>query len=103
MFADVGSEHGAHTEFLSGEVAREAADVERGDCGTDCVRAIFQRAVGLREEARDETRERVARTGGAESGVACRVDEHATVGCGDVWARAFENKDNVIGYGKLTR
>ena len=47
MFADVGGEHGAHSEFVRGEVAGEAADVERCDRGGDRIGAIFERCPQL--------------------------------------------------------
>ena len=54
VFADVGGEHGAHAEFVSSEVACEAADVEGGNGGRDGIGAILQSGVGLRQEAGDQ-------------------------------------------------
>src|SRR4029079_9494374 len=100
---DVRRDHCAHTEVFCGEIACETADVKGGDGSIDCIRTIFERAVGLREEAGDEPCQRVAGAGSAEPDVAGRVDEHTAVRRGYEWARAFENEYDVIGYGKLAR
>src|SRR6185369_9991963 len=103
VFANVGGEHRAHAELFGGEVARDTADVKCGDDGRDCIPAIFERAVRLRKKAGDKAGESVACAGGAESGVACRVDEHAPVRCGNEWARAFEDQYHVMSSRKRTR
>ena len=79
VFADVGGKHRPHAEFSRSEITSKTADIECRNRGGDWISAIFESRVGLREKAGDETRQRVACAGSAESSVAGRVDKNATV------------------------
>src|SRR5919107_399419 len=60
-------DHRAHSFFARGQIAREPRHVDGRDDGRDGVRIAFERAVALREESRDDARQRVDRAGRAEA------------------------------------
>src|SRR2546422_8836269 len=94
MVADIGSNHGAHAELLSSEIACQTADVKRGDRGVQRVHP-FVTARGkvrkcLRDESSNDAGQGVASARGTQSGVAGWIDEDATIGRGNQTARAFQ-------------
>src|SRR5438067_11873092 len=96
MLAQVGSNHRAHPALLCREVSGKSADVNCGECGGESISVRFECAVSLHQKACDDAGQRITCASRAESGIACRIDEDATIRRRDERARTLEDKNERV-------
>src|SRR5689334_21144247 len=90
MLANIRSCHPAHADFARGEIAREAARLNRRNQRLQRVSVRFQCAVRLRQESGNDTRQRVSRSCCAQTRSTSWIHEDTAIERSDQCSRTLQ-------------